>query len=127
MNEALEVGKKLVDFCKKNENMKAVEQLYAPNVVSVEPHSGPDMPARTEGIKAIKDKHEWWNKNQEIHSHQVMGPWAHGDRFTAYFKYDVTSKAGPYAGKRMTIEEIALYTVKNGKVVHEEFFYNMGS
>ncbi len=30
------------------------------------------------------------------------------------------------AGKRMTIEESALYTVKDGKIVREEFFYNMG-
>ena len=30
------------------------------------------------------------------------------------------------AGKRMTLDEAALYTVKDGKVVHEEFFYHMG-
>jgi len=35
-------------------------------------------------------------------------------------------KAGQMAGKRMTIDEAALYTVKDGKIVHEEFFYHMG-
>jgi hypothetical protein len=127
MSEALEVGKKLVELCKKGENMKAVDTLYAPNIVSIEPHSGPEMPARQEGIKAIRGKSEWWYANHTIHSGEVMGPWAHGDRFTVYFKYDVTAKAGPFANQRMTIEEIGLYTVKNGKVVQEEFFYNMGS
>jgi ketosteroid isomerase-like protein len=30
------------------------------------------------------------------------------------------------AGKRMTLDEVGLYTVKDGKVVQEEFFYDMG-
>jgi len=29
-------------------------------------------------------------------------------------------------GKRFKMEEAGLYTVKDGKVVHEEFFYHMG-
>ncbi len=31
------------------------------------------------------------------------------------------------AGKRMNLDEAALYTVKDGKIVQEEFFYDMGS
>jgi ketosteroid isomerase-like protein len=30
------------------------------------------------------------------------------------------------AGQRMTLDEAALYTVKDGKITQEEFFYNMG-
>jgi hypothetical protein len=40
--------------------------------------------------------------------------------------YDVTPKIGPKAGQLMQIEEAGLYTVKNGKVTKEEFFYDMG-
>ena len=29
-------------------------------------------------------------------------------------------------GRRMKMEEAALYTVKDGKIVEEEFFYHMG-
>jgi hypothetical protein len=126
MNEALEVGKKLVNYCKKGENMQAVNELYSPSIVSIEPEGSKDTPARQEGIQAIRGKHDWWYNNHEIHSAQVMGPWANGDRFTVYFKYDVTGKSGPMANKRVTVEETGLYTVKNGKVVQEEFFYDMG-
>jgi ketosteroid isomerase-like protein len=42
------------------------------------------------------------------------------------FKLDVTAKAGPMAGKSFSMEEAGLYTVKDGKVVQEEFFYSMG-
>ena len=40
---------------------------------------------------------------------------------------DVTAKSGPMAGKRFRMFEGALYTVKDGKVVHEAFLYDMGS
>jgi ketosteroid isomerase-like protein len=124
--ETLAVGKKLVELCQKGKVMDAVNTLYDKNIVSIEATESPEMPRRMEGIDAIRGKNEWWEKNHEIHSMEVNGPWPHGDRFIARFKLDVTPKAGPMAGKRMTMEEAALYTVKNGKIVQEEFFYDMG-
>ena len=120
-----EVGKKLVELCKANRNVEAVDTLYAPNIVSLEVMGHPGMPARQEGIDAIRKKNQWWLDNHTIHGNEVTGPFPHGDRFIVHFKYDVTSKAGPMAGKRMQVEEAGLYTVKNGKVVQEEFFYHM--
>ena len=38
------------------------------------------------------------------------------------FKYDVTNKP---SGRRMIMDELALYQVKDGKIVREEFFYAM--
>jgi hypothetical protein len=125
MSDALNVGKKLVDLCRKGKNVEAVEALYAPNVVSIEAMETPNMPARQEGLPAIKKKNEWWIQNHEIHSGETNGPWPHGDRFIVHFKYDVTAKTGPMAGKRMQMEETGLYTVKNGKITQEEFFYAM--
>jgi hypothetical protein len=122
----MEVGKKLVELCRQGKAHEAIETLYDPKIVSVEAHAGPSMPQRIEGIKAVKEKAEWWEKNHEVHKGEAEGPWPHGERFIVHFKYDVTAKAGPMAGKRMTLDEAALYTVKNGKVVHEEFFYHMG-
>jgi hypothetical protein len=42
------------------------------------------------------------------------------NRFAVYYNYDVTFKP---TGKRNNMEEMALYTVKDGKVVREQFFY----
>lgn len=126
MDETLAVAKKLVDLCREGKNMEAVDELYSPNIVSIEAMGSPSMPARMEGIEAIRGKNDWWLKNHEIHSAEAEGPWPHGDRFIVRFKYDITGKAGPMAGKRMTLDETALYTVKGGKVTQEEFFYHMG-
>ena len=127
MSDTFEVGKKLVEFCKANRNLDAVDTLYAKDVVSVENVDMPGMPARMEGVDAIRGKNQWWMDNHTIHGNQVSGPFPHGDRFIVHFKYDVTPKEGPMAGQRMQMEEAALYTVRDGKVVKEEFFYAMGA
>ena len=122
----LEVGKKLVELCNADKAMEAMEQLYSPNIVSIEAAAMANMPQRQEGIAAIRKKSEWWVENHTVHSGKAIGPWPHGDKFIVNFKYNVTAKSGPMAGKRMTLDECGLYTVKGGKVVQEEFFYDMG-
>jgi hypothetical protein len=126
MDKTFETGKKLVELCKAGKHLDAINTLYAPNIVSIEAMASPQMPQRIEGIKAVREKGEWWEKNHEIHGGSVDGPWPHGDRFIVRFNYDVTAKGGPMKGKRMKLDETALYTVKDGKVVQEEFFYHMG-
>jgi hypothetical protein len=126
MSSTLEIGKKLVDLCRQGKASEAMTTLYSPHIVSIEAMSSPAMPARIEGLTAVKGKSDWWEANHEIHSARVEGPWPHGDRFIVRFTYDVTGKTGPMAGRRVTIDEVALYTVKDGKIVHEEFFYHMG-
>jgi hypothetical protein len=126
MSSTMEVGKKLVDLCKQGKFKEATDTLYSPSIVSVEAGAPPGQSARTEGLAAVKAKGEWWEKNHEVHSAEVAGPWPNGDRFIVRFTMDITPKAGPMANKRMTMDETGLYTVKDGKVVHEEFFYHMG-
>ncbi|MGA3185986.1 MAG: nuclear transport factor 2 family protein [Bryobacteraceae bacterium] len=126
MSDSLTVGKKLVALCLEGKHVEAIEELYSPDIVSVEAGAPPGGSARSEGIAAIKGKGEWWAANHEVHKAEAEGPYPHGDRFIVHFKYDVTAKAGAMAGKRFLLDEAALYTVKDGKVVHEEFFYSMG-
>jgi ketosteroid isomerase-like protein len=126
MSDTLAVGKKLVELCREGKNMEAMDALYSPDIVSVEAGAPPGGSARSEGIAAIKGKGEWWVANHEVHKAEAEGPFPHGDRFIVRFKYDVTAKAGPMAGKRFVMDEAALYTVKDGKIAHEEFFYSMG-
>jgi hypothetical protein len=126
MASTYEVGKKLVDLCKAGKAMEAVKTLYSDKIVSIEAMAMPPMPQRQEGIAAIQKKAEWWEANHEVHRADANGPWPHGDKFIVHFNYDVTAKSGPMAGKRMTLDEAALYTVKDGKITQEEFFYHMG-
>jgi ketosteroid isomerase-like protein len=46
--------------------------------------------------------------------------YVNGDEFVVRFTMDVTPKA---TGKRMKMDEVGVYTVKNGKIVAERFCY----
>jgi hypothetical protein len=120
----LEVGKKLVELCKQGKNDEAIESLYAQDIVSVEAGAPPGDSPERRGLPAIRDKSAWWNGNHTIHSATVEGPFPNGDRFAVRFTYDVTAKH--LGNARITMDEVALYTVKDGKIVREEFFYTMG-
>src|SRR5258707_2692560 len=109
-----EVGKKLVELCRQGKGMEAVKTLYAQNIVSIEVHAMGPIAQRTEGLAAVREKGEWWEKNHEIHKAEAEGPYPHGDRFIVRFKFDVTAKTGPMAGQRMSMDEAALYTVQEG-------------
>lgn len=119
----MDVAQQLVALCKQGKNLEVVDTLLAEDVVSVEAGAPPGMQRETRGRAAVRAKAEWWLANHEIHSASVTGPWPHDERFIVGFQYEVTNKP---SGKRMKLDEVALYSVANGKVVREEFFYSMG-
>ncbi len=116
----IEIAKRLVELCKQGKNMEALNTLFAQDAVSVEAMAMPGFQQEAKGLAAIKAKGEWWLANHEVHSAAVTGPWPHGDRFIVGFSYDVTNKP---SGKRMQMDEVGLFTIRNGKIVREEFFY----
>jgi len=113
-----EVAKKLAEYCRKSEWMKAIDDLYAKDIVSVEAQAMENMPAEMRGIDQVRGKTEWWEKNMEVHSAKVTGPFVARDTFVVQFDVDVTDKASK---KRMQMSEVGIYTVKDGKVAREEF------
>jgi ketosteroid isomerase-like protein len=115
-----DVAKKYFELCKNHQNHIAIETLFSPDVVSVEAAAMPGSPAEVRGTKAVLEKGKKWMDNHEIHSANAEGPWPHGNRFAVRFTYDVTNKP---SGRRMQMDEIGLFTVENGKIVREEFFY----
>ena len=121
---ALEIGTKLVSLVNDGKSDEAVAQLYDEKIVSIEGQGTDEMPARMEGIEAIRGKHQWWYDNNEIHSTSAVGPFVgnRDDQFVVQFSMDVT----PKGGERSQMTEVGLFTVKDGKVVQEEFLYLMG-
>ncbi len=125
MKSTLEVGKKLVELTGQGHWLEAIDALYSPDIVSVEPVAMPPGKECPIGIAAAREKTVRFFQEHDIHHCAVTGPWPHGDRFIVGFKLNLTAKNGPMAGKQFDLEEAALYTVKDGKIVKEEFFYNM--
>ena len=86
----------------------------------MESSESPAMPAEMKGIEAIKGKNKWFFENNELNGEEINGPFVGENQFAVEYKMDVTHKA---SGKRNHMEEMALYTVENGKIVREHFYY----
>jgi hypothetical protein len=118
-----EVAAKYVAMCKEGKHGEIVTELFAPDAVSVEAFAPPGGQRTTKGIEGILGKSKWWNENHIVHKAEIFGPYPHDDRFAVRFFYDITNKPSQ---KRMSMDEVALFTVSNGKIVKEEFFYTAG-
>src|SRR5215212_10094318 len=124
--DSKQVGQKLVEYCRNGNNLDAISSLYSKDIVSVEARGSEEMPAEIRGIDKVVEKNKWWFENHELHGGSTDGPFPNKDRFAVIYHYEMTPKAGPMQGKRMKLDEVALYTVKDGKIIREEFFYDMG-
>ncbi len=116
------VANELLELCRAGKNLEAIEKLYADDIVSVEAAGGAESPRESSGKEKIRGKNQWWLDNHEIHSASANGPYVGDGQFAAQYTFDVTFKE---SGQRFTLEEMALYDVEDGKVVREQFFYNM--
>jgi ketosteroid isomerase-like protein len=116
-NTVQKIAEDLVAMCRRGELDQSGEKYWADDVVSIEPTPG-EM-ARIQGKPAVRGKGEWWAANNEVHGVEVEGPYVHGDQFVVRFKMELT----PKGGERTTMDEVALYTIKDGKIAEERFFY----
>ena len=118
-----EIADTYVALCQAGKNEECLSTLFAEDAVSVEAGGPPGMDPTSKGLEAIRAKSKWWGENHTVHKAEVTGPYPHGDRFAVRFVYDITNKP---SGKRLTMDEIGVFTITNEKISKEEFFYSMG-
>ncbi len=112
------VALKFAELCNQGKNFEVMRTMYAPDIVSVEGDG-----AETAGQQTVIRKSEVWQADNVIHSEKVVGPYFNGPNlFAVHFAFDVTRKA---TGRRVTVEEVGVYTVgADGKITREQFFYD---
>nr|HEX4319240.1 nuclear transport factor 2 family protein [Kofleriaceae bacterium] len=120
--QVMEIGKKLVEMCRAGKPHEAMAALYAKDIVSMEAGAPPGQQREAKGLAACEAKGKMFFEMHEIHGQSVEGPFPHDDRFAVYFDYDITNKQNK---QRFHMKEVALYWVKDGKIVREEFYYGM--
>ena len=115
-----EIAAKLVQHCREGKFMDAIEDLYADNVESTEPMNNDGKPVV--GKEAVIAKNnDWYASVVEVHSAIIGDPIVTGNFFACTMEMDVTYKTNG----RLTMNEIAVYEVKDGKIVKDQFFYGM--
>ena len=116
-----EVANRFNQLAQENKWIEIQDELYSDDAASIEPpHAAAAGLQNAQGREALKRKAEEFNKSiEEMHSGYCSEPVVGGTHFAVAMGMDVTMKG---AG-RMSMDEIAVYEVKNGKIVKEQFFF----
>lgn len=115
----VDVANKLVELCRQGKIYEAQETLFANDVQSIEASEqmGPKV---VTGIDALKAKSIAFQSGVEaFHGATISDPIVAGNSFAITWAMDATFKERG----RMTIEEVCVYQVADGKVILEQFFY----
>jgi hypothetical protein len=113
----LEVATQVTELLRAGKTAEVEQDWLAPSIESVEGH-GASM--AWSGKPAVLAKYRAWEADHDILSMSVEGPWVGATGFSLRYKVDATQKS---TGQNMKMEEIAVYTVRNGKIVREEFHF----
>ena len=113
-----DVANKVVELVRKQAWYEALDALYDKDIVSVEAYSAGGGSPETRGTDGVRKKIDWWVNAMEVHSFKAGEPFVGHDRFVVQYDADVTDKQSK---QRRQMSEVGVYTVKNGKIVREEF------
>lgn len=117
----LEKEQELQSMVGQGQMMEAFEKFYAENVVMEEPMAG-----RVEGKDANRQREvEFMGSIAEAHGGGIGAIAANEEAGTTLTESwaDFTFKDG----NRMKIEEVSVKKWEGDQIVHERFYYNMGS
>lgn len=109
-----QIGRKLVENVNKGK-WQIDKKLWSSSLVGIE---GSGLMWR--GLKNVEAKNKFWGKTNTPLGGVAEGPFVGGTGFAVKFKMDILDKQ---TGRRTIMEEVGVYTVKNGKIVQEEFMY----
>ncbi len=114
-----QIATRLVDLCRNGKVEEAKEELFAPDIISIEPYEGL-LPKETKGMDAIRKKAELFVSHvEDFFGGSISEPIIAGDYFSVSWQSDLQMKGEA----RKTNSELCVYKVKDGKIVSEQFFY----
>jgi hypothetical protein len=118
------IAKRLVALCREGKYEEAQRELYANDAVSIEPEGlPPGALGNAKGLEAIYEKGRQFMASVEaVHGTEVSDPVFADNWFSISLRLDVTMKGRG----RVDMREICVYRVQDGKVVLEQFFYDVG-
>ena len=109
----------LVEMCRAGKVEEAKEELFAEDVISIEPAEGL-LAKETKGMDAIRKKAELFISHVEnFYGTTISEPVVAGNYFSISWDTDIKMKGG----ERKTDSELCVYKVKDGKIISEQFFY----
>ncbi len=114
---AQEVGESLVEMFNRGEFKQIEERWWSPAIESIE---GTGM--AWAGRQQVDAKNAWWSSQNEILGASAEGPFVGATGFAVKFRMEVAERT---SGNRTQMAEVGVYTVRDGKIVREEFMYEV--
>lgn len=116
-----QIADRYVELCRAGKHEQIQDELYADDAISIEAPGNQSGPlGNVEGLEAIREKgRKFMEDVVELHSSWCSDAVVGGDWFTLAMGIDATYKSMG----RMSVAEVAVYKVRDGKIVHEQFFY----
>jgi hypothetical protein len=113
-----EIAERLVALCRQGNFEIAQKELYATDAINIEPYGTPAFPRETKGLNAIIEKgHKFAAMIEQVHSISISDPLVAGSSFACAMELDLTIKGHG----RMSLNELCIYGVKDGKIISEQF------
>ena len=101
--------------------LAAAQKYWADDIVCFEPDQSPsDEPALAVGKTAALARLISWLEGNSMSEVLVDGPFITGNQFALFLDMEITRRADR---TRKLFSEIATYTVRDGQIVEERFFY----
>jgi hypothetical protein len=114
-----DVANRLHELFNEGKWQEAQEELFTEDAESIEPPKAQGVQS-VKGLDAIKKKGQQFNEMvEEVHGGYVSDPIVAGNHIAFAMGMDCTYKGMG----RQKMDEIAVYEVKDGKIVKEQFFY----
>ncbi|MBC8142823.1 MAG: nuclear transport factor 2 family protein [Armatimonadetes bacterium] len=113
-----EIAQKLVAYLGENANVAAIDALYDDAIETVEAD-----PVRTRSGKAtVRASMQGFADTHSFRYTHISEPLVSGSNFALHLRFEATNTA---SGQGFAVDEIGVYTVKEGHIVREQFFYDV--
>lgn len=110
-----ELGKMLVEKYNAGDADKWIQSVWSKDIESIE-GSG----ELAKGNKAIMGKWAWWMGKNDMLGTSAEGPFVGATGFAVKYFIHIRDKE---TNQEMKMSEVAVYSVKKGKIYREEFMY----
>jgi hypothetical protein len=114
-----QIANRLVELCRQGQFETAQKELFAKDAMSIEPMASPAFDKETKGLDAIIEKGKKWESMVDsMNKLEVSEPMVASNSFACTMHMDVTMKNKEH----WDMTELCTYTIKDGKIVTEQFF-----
>ena len=121
MADIEELADDFLSLIQSGQAVAAAEKYWAIDIVSIEPEDTTEhAPAIVAGFDAARKKLTGWLGHSAMEDISIDGPFITGNRFALFIDMLIKRRA---TGQREPFSEIAIYTVRDGKIIEERYFY----